>query len=243
MSTPQVAADERPIVLASGSPRRRELLAHLVPHFEVLSSAAEEEGHARAPHWVLEPLDLPQPFAVPLESEPRLWAWRKAVDVVQQHQERLAAGTLILGADTIVVAPGKILGKPTTLQDARDMLYLLRDREHYVVTGFVLLRVTQDGAITEHHEAVTARVVMRAFNDRELEDYLATGESMDKAGAYALQGLGGRLVERVDGCRTTVIGLPVCRVRVALALAGVALLAYPAEGYCSFCLRSPTSAK
>ncbi len=211
------------------------MLARLVPDFEVLSSAAEEEGHERLPRWKLKPIDLPQPFALPSESEPRLWAWRKAVDVVHQHRDRMAVGTLIIGADTIVVAPGRVLGKPSSVQDARDMLYLLRGREHYVVTGFVLLRIEQEGASTVHQEVVTARVVMRAFHDQELEDYLATGESMDKAGGYALQGLGGRLVERVEGCRTTVIGLPVCRVRAALGSAGVTLLTYPADGYCSSC--------
>ncbi len=235
MTTSEHLPDEQPIILASGSPRRRELLARLVTNFEVLSSAAEEEGHERLPDWNLEPLDLPQPFAVPSESEPRLWAWRKAIDVIHQHKARLAAGTLVIGADTIVVAPSRVLGKPTTLEDARDMLYLLQGREHYVVTGLVLLRVEQEGATTVHQEAVTARVVMREFQDQEVEDYLATGESMDKAGAYALQGLGGRLVARVEGCRTTVIGLPVCRVRAALASAGVTLLTYPAEGFCAFC--------
>jgi septum formation protein len=223
------------IILASGSPRRRELLSRLVAGFEVLSSPAEEEGHERVPDWTVAPVELQRPFAVPPEGEPRLWAWRKAVDVVQRHRDNLAEGTLVLGADTIVVAPGRILGKPVSVQDARDMLYLLRGREHYVVTGLVLLRVGSEGTTTLHQEAVTARVVMRAFSEQEVEDYLATGESMDKAGAYALQGLGGRLVERVDGCRTTVIGLPVCRVRVALDSAGVALLAYPAEGYCAGC--------
>jgi septum formation protein len=118
------------------------------------------------------------------------------------------------------------------------MLYLLRGREHYVVTGFVLLRIERGVAIsTLHHEAVKAQVVMRAFDEAEVEDYLATGESMDKAGAYALQGLGGRLVARVEGCRTTVIGLPVCRVRAALEAAGAALLPYPSAGYCTFCAR------
>jgi septum formation protein len=235
MSTPEHLLGEQKIVLASGSPRRRELLARLISNFEVLSSPAEEEGHERVPHWTVEHLHLPVPFKVPPESEPRLWAWRKAADVVQQHQGRLPVGTLVLGADTIVVAPDRILGKPATVQDARDMLYLLRGREHYVVTGFVLLRVGQAGAPTVHQEAVSAQVVMRAFADQEVEDYLATGESMDKAGAYALQGLGGRLVERVEGCRTTVIGLPVCRVRATLERAGAEVLPYPSEGYCSFC--------
>ncbi len=235
MSTPDLPPDQRPVVLASGSPRRRDLLSGLVPAFHVLSSAAEEEGHEQSPDWTPEPILLPEPFSVPPESEPRLWGWRKAMDVVHQHSGRLPVGALVLGADTIVVAPGRILNKPATLQDARDMLYMLRGREHYVVTGFVLLRFEREGVTLVHQEAVTAQVVMRAFEEHEVEDYLATGESMDKAGAYALQGLGGRLVERVEGCRTTVIGLPVCRVRAALASADADLLPYPSEGYCAFC--------
>jgi septum formation protein len=226
------------IVLASGSPRRHELLARLVPSFDVLSSPVEEQGDARMPGWERAPVSLPGPFRVPPESDPRLWAWRKAADVAEQHRSRLPEGTLVLGADTIVVAPGSILGKPTTVGDARDMLYMLRGREHYVVTGFVLLRVEREAVVTLHHEATTAQVVMRDFAESEVEDYLATGESMDKAGAYALQGLGGSLVQRVEGCRTTVIGLPVCRVRAALEANGAALLPYPAEGYCTFCLRT-----
>ncbi|HEX8220922.1 MAG TPA: Maf family protein [Chloroflexia bacterium] len=226
------------IVLASGSPRRRELLGRLVSAFDVLSSPVEEQGDTRLPPWERDTIALPAPFLVQPESDPRLWAWRKAVDVAEQHQARLSEGTLILGADTIVVAPDRILGKPATVADARDMLYLLRGREHYVVTGFVLLRIERGVAIsTLHHEAVKAQVVMRAFDEAEVEDYLATGESMDKAGAYALQGLGGRLVARVEGCRTTVIGLPVCRVRAALEAAGAALLPYPSAGYCTFCAR------
>jgi septum formation protein len=195
----------------------------------------EEQGDERVPEWEREDITLPAPFRVRPESDPRLWAWRKAVDVVEQHQSRLPAGTLVLGADTIVVAPAVILNKPATVQEARDMLNLLRGRDHYVVTGFVLLRVEQDDAVTLHAEAATAQVVMRAFSPTELEEYLASGESMDKAGAYALQGLGGRLVERVVGCRTTVIGLPVCRVRAAFEIAGAALLPYPVKGFCPNC--------
>lgn len=223
------------IVLASGSPRRRELLARLVSAFDVLSSPVEEQGDTRLPEWERDTIALPDPFLVQSESDPRLWAWRKAVDVAEQHRAKLSEGTLVLGADTIVVAPGRILGKPGTVGDARDMLYLLRGREHYVVTGFVLLRVEREATVTLHHESVTSQVVMRAFDETEVEDYLATGESMDKAGAYALQGLGGRLVAHVEGCRTTVIGLPVCRVRAALDAAGAALHPYLPEGYCIFC--------
>lgn len=222
------------VVLASGSPRRTELLARLVSSFTVLTSPVEEQGDDRFPDWNLDPVSLPEPFAVEPAHDPRLWAWRKATDVVQQHAHSIAQGSIVLGADTVVVAPGKLLNKPTSLADARDMLNLLRGRDHYVVTGFVLLK--DDAGLTVlHSEAVTAQVVMRAFSEEEVEVYLSTGESMDKAGAYALQGLGEKLVERVEGCRTTVIGLPVCRVRDALQAAGADLLPFPVGGYCSSC--------
>ncbi|MEA2576004.1 MAG: nucleoside triphosphate pyrophosphatase, partial [Chloroflexia bacterium] len=88
------------------------MLARLITGFDIVSSPAEEEGHERLPEWLVEPVVLPVPFYVPTESEPRLWAWRKAADVVEQHRDRVQPGTLVLGADTIVVAPGRILGKP-----------------------------------------------------------------------------------------------------------------------------------
>lgn len=230
-------------MLASGSPRRRELLARLVPAFQVLSSPVEEQGDESTPGWELGPLPLPQPFMVQPHSDPRLWAWRKAADVAGQRRAHLPEGTLVLGADTIVVAPGEILGKPGSAHEARKMLYVLRGQEHYVVTGFALLRVELEKTTTLQHEAVVAKVAMRDFSEGEIEEYLATGESMDKAGAYALQGLGGRLVERVEGCRATVIGLPVCRVRAALQSAGAALLPYPPGGYCQFCQESGNRAR
>jgi nucleoside triphosphate pyrophosphatase len=125
-----------------------------------------------------------------------------------------------------------LLGKPADRDEARTMLSILRGRDHLVITGFVLLN---EAGETLHVQAVVSTVTMRAFSPDELGAYIATDEPYDKAGAYALQGLGGKLVEKVDGCRNTVIGLPVCRVRVALASAGVDLLPYPEGGYCDYC--------
>ncbi len=233
MSTPPNSVDLPTIVLASGSPRRRDLLGMLLPSFDVLTSPVEETGDTRMPAWALEPIALAAPFTIPPENDPKLWAWRKATDVLQRQY--LPPGTLLLGADTVVLAPGRLLGKPADRSNARDMLQLLRGRVHYVVTGFVLLQGTEDGDTTLRAEAVSSKVTMRAFDEQELTAYLDTQEPYDKAGAYALQGLGGKLVEHVEGCRTNVIGLPVCRVRAALTRAGVRLLAYPQGGYCDFC--------
>lgn len=152
-------------------------------------------------------------------------------------------GSILLGADTVVVAAEKLLGKPTDREDADAMLRLLRGHEHYVVTGFVLLLTGEDGDKVLHSEAVSAKVTMRAFSEDELNTYLDTDEPYDKAGAYALQGLGGKLVESVQGCRTTVIGLPVCRVRDALHEAGVGLLPDTDGGYCAFCQTHAPQAK
>lgn len=221
-----------PVVLASGSPRRKDLLSRLAPTFASYASPVEEAHDTRTPPWRLEPVELPPPFSLAADDDPRLWGWRKGVDVVEQHRGALAEDTLVLAADTVVSAPGKLLGKPTDRDDARAMLSLLRGRDHRVVTGFVLLNGAGE---TLHVEAVVSTVTMRAFSQDELEAYIATDEPYDKAGAYALQGLGGRLVERVEGCRNNVIGLPLCRVRVALSNAGADLLPYPDGGYCDYC--------
>lgn len=223
-------------ILASSSPRRRALLGSLVPSFTVLTSPVEETGDSRLPSWAIEPIALPAPFALPIDDDPRLWAWRKAVDVLQSNAEGIAPGSLILAADTVVLAPGRVLGKPKSRTDAADMLRLLRGRDHFVVTGFVLLQAEEAGRATVlHAEAVRTTVVTRPFSDSEMNGYLETTEPYDKAGAYALQGLGGRLIERVEGCRTNVVGLPLCRVRAVLEEAEATLLPYPDAGYCDFC--------
>ena len=222
------------LVLASGSPRRLELLRHLTTDFTIAASDIEERGSDWQPAVELAPVALPPSFHIEASRDPRLWAWRKALDVAQSQSNSESNEVVVLGADTVVVAPGELLGKPCDLDDARRMLNLLRGREHYVVTGFAILAPqSPPGPVTL--DAVITRAVMRRFSEEELEGYVATGEPLDKAGAYALQGLGGRLVARVEGCVTNVVGLPLCQVRRGLLSAGLELLPYPKEGYCAYC--------
>jgi septum formation protein len=130
------------------------------------------------------------------------------------------APAVVLGADTLVVVDGRLLGKPASRADARAMLAALRGRTHEVVTGVAVVGPPAARAMAA---AVVSRVVMRAYTDAEVEAYLDTGEPDDKAGAYAVQGAGGRLVERVLGCYTNVVGLPLRTAARLLRLAGVAV--------------------
>jgi septum formation protein len=224
-------------ILASGSPRRLELIRRIVPSYRSLVSPVEETGSDRTPDFDIPPLFLAPPFPVPPDQDPRLWAWRKAADVIDTNRDTIAPGSLVLGADTVVVGPGRLLGKPKSREDAIAMLTLLRGIYHYVVTGFVILRATEDpfNPETLHHEAVISTAFMRDFSDLQLQGYVATNEPYDKAGGYALQGEGGKLVSSVEGCLTNVIGLPVCAVRRALAECGAEVLPYPFGGYCEHC--------
>jgi septum formation protein len=134
-----------------------------------------------------------------------------------------------------VVGPGRTLGKPKDRADALKILTLLRGGPHYVVTGFVLLRATAGKPEIVHHEAVITTVFMREFDDYLLEGYVAGDEPYDKAGAYALQGEGRKLISHVEGCINNVVGLPICQVRKALADAGAQVKPYPYGGYCEHC--------
>ncbi|HST03696.1 MAG TPA: Maf family protein [Chloroflexia bacterium] len=224
------------LILASGSPRRIDLIQRVVAHYESITSDIEERGSGSYPPFDIPLLNLAPPFPLPLDQDPRLWAWRKASDVALLGHDKIAQGTVILGADTVVVGPGRTLGKPTSRDDARGMLRLLRGGPHYVVTGFVLLRVMADETPTLlHMEAVISTVFMRDYSNFELEGYVASDEPYDKAGAYALQGEGGKLVSSTEGCINNVVGLPVCRVRRALVAAGEPVKSYPYGGFCEHC--------
>jgi septum formation protein len=177
------------LILASASPRRRELLARLGLPFEVRPSGLEE------------PL-TPGVAAAALATA---LARAKARDVADRIRAAGEGPALVLGADTLVVLDGRPLGKPASRDEARLMLRGLRGRPHRVVTGLALHEVP---TAREAVEAVTSEVLMRAYSDAEIDAYVATGEPDDKAGAYAVQGAGGRLVDRVDGCFTNVVGLP-----------------------------------
>lgn len=131
------------------------------------------------------------------------------------------ADAVVLGADTIVVVDAEVLGKPGSGAEAVRMLRRLRNRQHEVITG---VAVVSARAPRERTASVLTRVTMRDYSDAEIERYVATGEPLDKAGAYAVQARGEGLVARVDGCYTNVVGLPVTTTRALLASFGVSVL-------------------
>ncbi len=128
------------------------------------------------------------------------------------------AAALVLGADTEVVLDGRLLGKPRDAAHAVEMLQMLRGRVHDVITGLAVVDAATGG---EETDAVTSRVRMGDYSAAEIEAYVATGEPFDKAGGYAVQGEGGRLVREVEGCFTNVVGLPVEATRRLLARWGL----------------------
>ena len=141
-----------------------------------------------------------------------------ALDKARAVAAAWPAAAVILGADTEVVLDGRLLGKPADDADALRMLQTLRGRSHEVVTGVALVEAP---AGREATAAVTTRVTMARVSDEELQAYVATGEPLDKAGAYAVQGLGSRLVAQVDGCYSNVVGLPVGTTRRLLEAWGL----------------------
>ncbi|MCX7781066.1 MAG: Maf family protein [Negativicutes bacterium] len=187
------------IILASASPRRQELLKQLGCEFTVLTSDVVEDNARDCP---------PAELAV---SQARA----KALDVAA----RVGADDIVIGADTIVVLHDRVYGKPVDADDARRMLNDLSGREHHVITGVAVVC----GAKVWEDFAVTA-VSFAPISADEIERYIASGEPMDKAGAYAIQGLGALLVDSICGCYTNVVGLPLYTLSQLLKKAGVRLL-------------------
>lgn len=183
------------LVLASASPRRQELLRNAGISFTVYPTNITE---------------LPRPGEGPRDCAERL-AREKAQAALRQHP-----GKPVLGADTIVVVEGEILGKPRDEGDARRMLHLLSGRTHQVTTGVCLagLRTRNQKLETgfEDTRSETTLVTMIPLSDEEIRAYIATGEPMDKAGAYAIQGMASRWIPCIDGDYFNVVGLPVALV-------------------------------
>lgn len=180
------------LILASASPRRQTLLAAAGVAFEIIESGVDELRDAG---------ENAADFA-------RRMACAKALAVSARFPTRL-----ILGADTIVECEGEILGKPRDAPDARRMLRALSSNTHTVVTAFAIARAS---AILESARE-TSRVTFRQLDAREIDDYVASGEPLDKAGAYGIQGAGGGFIVTVEGGRDNVMGLPVRAVIAALA--------------------------
>ena len=182
-----------PLILASASPRRSELLHNAGISFIVEPAHVAEEPFAGEP---------------PLQYAQRL-ARDKARAIFAQHSDNV-----VLGADTVVVVDEHLLVKPRDVADAARMLRLLSGRAHQVITGVCVI-----AAGFEQTEAEITEVRFSALLECEIASYVETGEPMDKAGAYAIQGMASRWVERIDGCYFNVVGLPVQRLyRMLLAL-------------------------
>lgn len=209
------------LVLASASPRRRELLALFDIPFSVISTSAEESNAPVPPEIVAALPTCPLP---PLQH-PTLLAWRKAQAVWQQ-----GCGDVILAADTDVVLDGTILGKPRDAAHARLLLQQLSGRSHTVYTGLcVYSRLAADTPL--QFDLVESRVSMLPLSDDMIEHYIATGEPLDKAGAYGIQGLGGQLVRDITGSYTAIVGLPLTATWHLLTAAGITGLQDPIIAY------------
>lgn len=185
--------NKRNIVLASQSPRRRELLERLIPEFKILVDNSDE---------VVED-------GVPPEETVRRLALQKATNVADKADN----DALIIAADTMVFINGKVLGKPANETEARDMLRILSGREHYVCTGIAVVDKKNDKTFCDFERTV---VHFKPLSDEEIEKYIKSGEPMDKAGAYGIQDIGALFVDWIKGDYFNVVGLPICKLAQVL---------------------------
>jgi septum formation protein len=191
------------LILASASPRRRELLAQAGYDFDVQPSSLTESRR---------PEEDAIRFATRLARE-------KAEEVfASRPAAALAEPAIVLGADTVVVCDGEVMGKPADPADAERMLLLLAGRTHQVVTGVAVVWGSSSPPSIEVAVELT-QVTMRTLSPEEVSRYVATGEPMDKAGAYAIQGYAGRWIPRISGCYFNVVGLPLALVATMLEAA------------------------
>ena len=192
------------IVLASQSPRRKELLGRMGLEFVTQASKIDESAFDGL---------AARELVATLSREKAQWIARQ-----------MDGETLVIGADTVVVRDGAALGKPKDAEDAVAMLLSLSGRDHQVCTGVTVCR--GDRVLTQVEET---QVTFRDLTEAEVRQYVSTGEPMDKAGAYGIQGLGGLLVEGIRGDYFNVVGLPICRLGRMLAQVGEDALARCAE--------------
>ncbi len=188
------------LILASSSPRRRELLGHLGLPFSVIVPDIEEK---RKP-----------------EESIRAYVQRnardKAIAVLQQHQSQKPS--LVIGSDTVGLLHDTLLEKPADADDARKMLSLMSGQTHEVLTAIALARMSSEGPQVWQQLVVT-KVKFKVLNKREIDYYVSTGEPLDKAGSYGIQGIGGFMVEGIEGSYSNVVGLPLVELIALLSSA------------------------
>jgi septum formation protein len=191
------------IILASASPRRKELLEQIGLRFEVEPShSRERSGPAAEPHELARSLSL-----------------EKARTVAAKHHD-----AIIIAADTFIVFQGRILGKPHTEAEARRMLCALSGAGHTVVTAFTIMDAETGKTVTR---SVGTKVQMKKLTDAEIDCYVRSGEPLGKAGGYAIQGMGAVIVERIEGDYFNVVGLPLNALAQALREFGIRVLPAP----------------
>lgn len=176
---------KKKIILASQSPRRKQLLEQIGLDFEIIPSNFEEnmEGEKFSPKLI------------------ETLAYQKALEVSQRNDEQ----ALIIAADTVVILGKDLLGKPKNEQEAKIMLQKLSNKTHKVVTAIAIIDKYENKTLINHAES---KVTFKKLSDREIQDYIKTGEPMDKAGAYGIQAYGSIFVTKVEGCYNNIVGLP-----------------------------------
>jgi len=202
MMSHQPINENNPLVLASTSPRRRAILNQIGIPFEPVGSMIKE-AHCEK----IEPADIACQMAA-----------QKVESVQHVYKNRW-----ILGADTIVVIDKTIFGKPNDSGECKEMLSSLKGKTHEVITGFCIHHPERKAV---HLEAVITKVKIKELSNIEIEAYINTGEPFGKAGAYAIQGIGSFMIEKINGSYTNVVGLPVCEVVSALVKCG-GLIGFP----------------
>ena len=189
----------RRLILASASAGRGELLRRTGIAFEVIPSDCDEATHA------IDPVEHVKELAL-----------RKAQSVAERVE-----GAIVIGADTVVVLDGEILGKPLGANGAREMLARLAGRTHRLLTGLAVVDSTDNSIYSDIEETL---VHMRPLSTAEIDAYVASGEPLDKSGSYELQGLGATIIDRIEGDFSNVVGLPMAHLARALTKFGVTLL-------------------
>ena len=181
-------------ILASGSPRRKELLAKVVPQYEVIPAQGEEVTSSSEPSAIVEEL-----------------SFQKASEIFHKIFTNEAGRYVVIGADTVVSYKGKILGKPKDKEDAANMIRAFAGDTHAVYTGVTLFYVDENGQEAHHTFHEETLVDVAAMTEKEILDYVASGEPDDKAGAYGIQGQFAIFIKGLKGDYYNVVGLPIAR--------------------------------
>ncbi|HYL45106.1 MAG TPA: Maf family protein [Ktedonobacteraceae bacterium] len=189
-----------PLLLASASPRRRQILSLLGLPYQVCVSPVDEDA-------------TQERYSGPIEGLAAWLAEQKALGALTLPE---ASGHIVVTADTTVLLDGEVLGKPRDTDHARELLLSLRDRWHRVITGLAVSKIT-NGQIQVRSASCTTPVLMRPYSEEDVVAYIATGDPMDKAGSYGIQHAAFQPTARIHGCYLNVVGLPLCTLVALLA--------------------------